>query len=321
MADSRFFDHAGPVTLGRLAELTGASLRGASDNRELFDVAPLETATDRDVSFLDNVKYLDAFSASRAGACFVREKFTSRAPQGMALLVTETPYLAYALTARLFYPEAAPKIGMSPLAHIAADAIIGARATIGPYAVIGRGVSIGDDCIIGSHVTISHALIGNRVIIHPGARIGQDGFGFAPSPKGLVKVPQLGRVLIGHDVEIGAGTCIDRGAGPDTMIGDGSKIDNLVQIGHNVRIGRHVVIAAQTGVSGSTHIEDGVMIGGQAGLAGHLRIGAGVKLAAQSGVMADIPPKQSYGGTPAVPIRDWHRQTVVLARQIKKAGD
>ena len=156
------------------------------------------------------------------------------------------------------------------------------------------------------------------MILHRGVHIGQDGFGFAPGRGGVTKVPQLGRVVIGDDVEIGSGSCVDRGAGPDTVIGAGSKIDNLVQIGHNVQVGRFVFIAAQTGIAGSSQVGDGSMLGGQVGIAGHLHIGAGAKLAAQSGVMTDIPAGSSYGGSPALPIKDWHRQTVAVAAMTKK---
>jgi UDP-3-O-[3-hydroxymyristoyl] glucosamine N-acyltransferase len=162
--------------------------------------------------------------------------------------------------------------------------------------------------------------VGNHVILHRGVHIGQDGFGFALGRGGHVKVPQLGRVIIEDHVEIGSGTCIDRGTGPDTHIGEGSKIDNLVQIGHNVQIGKQSVIVAQVGIAGSTRIGDGAVLGGQVGIAGHLKIGPGVKLAARSGVMEDIPAGAAYGGSPAVPVKDWHRQTLTLNKLIKQRG-
>lgn len=341
MVDSRFFHNAGSVALSEIAALTGAapvvSGGGEINPARLFTgVAPLETAGTGDVAFIDNVKYLDAFAASQAGACFVRENHADRAPPGMILLITDEPYIAHAQTAARFYPDAALVSGISSLASVAGSAEIGSGTRIDPFAVIGEsvtigkrchigagavlesGVQIGDDCRIGAQCSISHAIIGHRFIMHPGARIGQDGFGFAPGPKGALKVPQLGRALIGDDVEIGAGTCIDRGSGRDTIIGDGCKIDNLVQIGHNVRIGRHVMIAGLVGVAGSTRIDDGVMIGGQAGIAGHVTIGAGAKVAARAGVMTDIPPGATFGGSPAQPMRDWHRQTIALAALANK---
>lgn len=313
MPDSRFFQRADALRLEELAALTQATLQGGDPKSLINDVAALEAAGPGEVSFLDNIKYIEAFSRSRAGACFVRPQYAARAPQGMALLITEEPYTAFALASQRFYPAPAPT-GISPAAHVSPSATLGKNCSIGPGAVIGDGVVIGDDCRIGANCVIGHAIIGDRAVIHPGAHIGQDGFGFAPGPSGILKVPQLGRVVIGNDVEIGAGTCIDRGAGPDTTIGDFTKIDNLVQIGHNVQIGKYVLIAAQCGISGSTQIGDGAMLGGQTGLAGHIRIGKGAKIAAQAGIMADVPDGATYGGFPAMPIRDWHRQTVTLAR-------
>jgi len=277
------------------------------------DVAPLDVATAHDISFLDNVKYVEQFTRSKAGACFVRAKFVDRAPDSMILLVTEEPYSAYAATCSLFYPDTTER-SISPSAHIAKSATIGNHCSIGAGTFIDEGVVIGDHCHIGANCTISHTIMGHHVVLHRGIHIGQDGFGFAPSAKGIVKVPQLGRVLIGNHVEIGSGTCIDRGSGPDTIIGDHAKIDNLVQIGHNVVVGKYVVIAAQSGIAGSTHVGDGVMLGGQVGLSGHIMIGAGAKIAGKSGVVKDVPPGMSYGGSPAVPIKNWHRQTASIAK-------
>ncbi|MDX1974344.1 MAG: UDP-3-O-(3-hydroxymyristoyl)glucosamine N-acyltransferase [Rickettsiales bacterium] len=344
MADQRFFTHTGPITLQTIMELTGAKpvLRmGAADPKQSFaDVAPLDRATKSDISFLDNIKYLDQFTTSKAGACFVRPKYIERAPEAMLLLVTEEPYTAFALASAHIYPSVIAQPGViSPQAQLAKSATIGKNVRIDAGAVIGERVVIGDGCHIGagtvlhdgveiganSHIgalcSISHAILGSHVITHRGVHIGQDGFGFAPSARGIVKVPQLGRVLIGNHVEIGSGTCIDRGAGPDTTIGDHSKIDNLVQIGHNVAIGRYVVIAAQCGIAGSARIEDGVMLGGQIGVAGHITVGAGAKVAAQSGVMHDVPAKATYGGSPAISIKDWHRQTVTVAKIAKSQAE
>jgi UDP-3-O-[3-hydroxymyristoyl] glucosamine N-acyltransferase len=336
MVDSRFFSNHGPFTAEQISAVTGARLVGSSDESRSFkDVAPLDRAGETDVSFFDNVKYLDQFSHSKAGICFVREKYSSSAPEGMALLITEDPYRCYALTAQRFYPQMKPVSGIAPTssihptatihpeAMIAAGAVIGAnvtvgaRTSIGANAVLGDGVTIGEDTIIGPLSSITHAMIGSRVIIHRGVHVGQDGFGFALGRDGHVKVPQLGRVIIGDDVEIGSGTTIDRGTGPDTSIGDGTKIDNLVQIGHNAQVGRRCVIVAQAGISGSTRVGDGVVIGGQVGIAGHLKIGSGSKIAAKSGVMNDIPAGSSYGGLPAIPAIEWHRQTVAISRLSK----
>ena len=317
MVDSRFFAKATPLALGEVARLTGASLSTHADPDALItSVAPLDAATATDVSFLDNTKYVGQFSASKAGACFVRSKFAIHAPVGMALLITDQPYACYAATAAHMYPDVRAG-GIHPTAVIGNHVELGKGVAIGAYSIIGDGVVIGDGTHIAPHATISHAIIGKRCILHSGVRIGQDGFGFAPTAKGLLKVPQLGRVVIGDEVEIGANSCIDRGAGPDTTIGSGSKIDNLVQIGHNAQIGKHCVIVAQVGISGSTIIGDGAMLGGQAGFSGHLHIGAGAKIAAQSGVITDVPAGATFGGYPAQPVRDWHRQTIALSRLMK----
>ena len=183
---------------------------------------------------------------------------------------------------------------------------------------------MGDDCDVGSCATLTYCVLGRGVIIHPGVRIGQDGFGFALGASDHVKVPQVGRVVIEDDVEIGANSTIDRGTGPDTVIGAGTKIDNLVQIAHNVRLGRGCVVVSQVGISGSTDIGDFVMMGGQAGLTGHLSIGAGARIAAQSGVMRDVEPGATVAGSPAMPVRQHWRQVATvanLARKGKKLGD
>ncbi|HVM81704.1 MAG TPA: UDP-3-O-(3-hydroxymyristoyl)glucosamine N-acyltransferase [Stellaceae bacterium] len=339
MADPRFFRVAGPLSLRALAERTGAKLDAAADPERLMrDVAPLETAGADDLTFLDNKKYLPAFEATRAGAAFVAPALAERAPMGLALLLTETPYRAYAVAAQAFYPEPRPqpqvhaaalidpsaRIGedalIGPFAVIEAGAEIGRRCRIGACSVICRGSVLGDDVRIGANVTVSHAIIGARVTLYPGVRIGQDGFGFAPDPKGAVKVPQLGRVIIEDDVEIGANCTIDRGAGPDTVIGAGTMIDNLVQIGHNVRIGRGCILVSQVGISGSTKLGDRVMIGGQGGLIGHLTIGAGARIGAQSGVMEDVPPGATVVGSPAVPQQQFFRQVASLRRLAQRRG-
>ena len=342
MADSRFFKNAGPLPLEQIVALTGAvigadtSTNASARGLMLADVAPLDRAGNDCLSFFDNPKYIEQFRHSSARACFVKEKYAGDAPAGMVTLITEEPYRAYALAAQQFYPRKAPEAFISDRAvidssaqiakgcRIEAGAVISAGVSIGEGSVIGAnsviesGVQIGTKTQIGACCTISHALIGDRVIIHRGVNIGQDGFGFALGRAGHIKVPQLGRVMIEDDVEIGSGTCIDRGTGPDTHIGIGAKIDNLVQIGHNVQIGQGAVIVAQVGIAGSSRIGDGAVLAGQVGIAGHLRIGAGARLAAQAGVMEDVPAGAAYGGSPAVPVKQWHRQTVALTKLSRK---
>jgi UDP-3-O-[3-hydroxymyristoyl] glucosamine N-acyltransferase len=337
MPDRRFFAAAGPFTVADLAQIAGAELGGDADpGRLIRDVAPLDAAGPEEVSFLDNPRYVAAFGASRAGACVVHPDRRAAAPPGMSLLLSREPYRAWALIAQRFYPEPAPAGGVAatasvddtarigdgaeigPGAVIGARAEIGRRCIIGANAVIGAGTVTGEDCRIGPCASVTHAVLGRRVRIFAGARIGEAGFGFASGPGGHLSVPQLGRVVIEDDVEIGANTTIDRGAGPDTVIGAGTRIDNLVQIGHNVRIGRGCIIVAQVGISGSTRLEDHVVVAGQGGVTGHLTIGRGAQIAAQAGVMQDVPPGAKVGGSPAVPIRQWLKQTLILARLAKE---
>ena len=285
---------------------------------------------------MDNPKYVDALAATRAGVCLVAKRFAGRAPAGTVVLATARPYEAFAEALARLYPAALRPgslfgaAGLSPgaLVHPAARlehgvvvdpaAIIGPHAEIGAGTVVGAGavvgphVKIGRDCSIGPSVTIQNAFLGNRVILHPGVRIGQDGFGYAMGARGHRKVPQVGRVIVQDDVEIGANTTIDRGASRDTVIGEGTKIDNLVQIAHNVVIGRHCVIVSQVGIAGSATLEDFVVLGGQVGVIGHVRIGAGAQIAATSNVNGDVPPGARWGGTPAKPVREWFREITAL---------
>lgn len=336
MADSRFFTRAAPLSLQQLADLSGATLADpANAARSVSDVAPLDKARADEISFLDNLRYKESFIASKAGACVVSPKMADAAPKGMALLISNTPYKSYALIAQAFYPDAFPDAQVSSGAHvdpsaiigkgciiepgvvIGADVVIGEGTWVEPGAVIGRGVMIGKKCRIGANATLSHAMIGDAVRLYPGVRVGQDGFGFAPDPKGHVKVPQLGRVIIEDHVEVGANSTIDRGAGPDTVIGAGTWIDNLVQIGHNVRIGRGCILIAQSGVAGSTVLEDYAVLAAQAGVAGHLRIGMGARIGAKSGVMRDVPAGEEQLGAPAMPVREFMRQVAALKRLTK----
>jgi UDP-3-O-[3-hydroxymyristoyl] glucosamine N-acyltransferase len=337
MADPRFFTNVGPMPLGRLAEIAEADLGGAADpEARVADVAPLDMAGPDDVSFLDNRRYVQAFAASKAGACVVHPDFAGRAPEGMALLVTKAPYKGYAKIAAAFYPTPAAAPGIHPTALVDETAEIGAGVAVGPFAVVGpgaklgagsrlyaqvvveAGVEIGEGTEVMHGASLSHCLIGRNCLIHAGARIGNRGFGFALDPQGYVDVPQLGRVIVGDGVEIGANATIDRGAGPDTVIGDGCKIDNLVQLGHNVRLGRGCVLVAQSGVAGSSKLEDFVMIAAQGGVGGHLTLHSKAQLAAKSGLMHDIPEGETYGGLPAMPLKDYFKLVTLWRRQLKE---
>jgi len=339
MPDSRFFSSAGPLPLKHLLLVSGAELHDKTQSMQnVTSAAPLDKAGPNDVSFFDNRKYREMFRATNAGACFVRPEDVADAPPGVALLVHKNPYLAYALAAEALYPPPArrsrisasaiiddsallgPGCDIGPGAIIGPKVEIGARCLIGPNVVIGKGVVLGSDCRIASGASVTHTIMGNRVAIYPGARIGQDGFGYAFGPNGHVKVPQLGRVIIEDDVEIGANTTIDRGSGPDTVIGKGTIIDNLVQIAHNVQIGPGCILVSQSGIAGSSKLEAGVIIAAQGGIAGHLTIGKGSRVSAQTGVMRDVPAGQDVCGSPAVPVRQFFRQVAWLEKMVRQKG-
>ncbi|MCZ4282032.1 UDP-3-O-(3-hydroxymyristoyl)glucosamine N-acyltransferase [Kiloniella laminariae] len=336
MADSRFFQKAGPFTLAELASLVDGELASYSDGSLLIDdVSPLETASEGHISFLDNKKYLDAFRKTKAAACIVDPKFADIAPQNTALILTSKPYKAYALIAQKIYPAVVggasihasaiidPSAKIADDCHIGAGVVVGRNAEIGAgchigaNTVIGDGVTIGSGTTVGSNASFEFCFIGNDCQIHAGVRIGNRGFGFAMEAEGYIDVPQLGRVLIGNGVEIGANSTVDRGAGPDTIIGDGSKIDNLVQIGHNAQIGKQCVIVGQAGIAGSSVLEDYVVLGAQCGVNGHIRLGTGVQVAGQSGVMRNVEPGQAVAGTPAMPIKDFFRLCTLWQKQLK----
>ena len=328
--DARFFARSGPFSLAVVAQAAG----GAAEEACLLlrGVAPLQTATPDELSFLDNRRYLPALKETRAGAVILHPDMAAHVPAGTRAIVTKEPYLGWARAATLFFPVPPARPGIhpsavidptaiidpaaeiGPLAVIAAGAEIGPGCRIGALAVIGAGVVLGRDCRIGAHASVSHARLGARVYIYPGARIGQEGFGFAIGPAGPETVPQLGHVLIGDDVEVGANSCVDRGSAQDTVIGAGSRLDNLVQIGHNVRLGRCCVVVALAGIAGSAILEDFVMIGGQVGIAGHSTIGRGTRIGAQAGVISDIPAGQEWVGSPAMPAREMFRQVATLKR-------
>lgn len=335
MADPRFFDNRGPFSFGEICALLGLSAGDAAGER-IGDVASLESADSAHLAYCTGRAGAKLIEKSRAGFCLIDESLEVKVPDGMVALRAPSAAHAFAAAAMLFHPEdrsggwssqsavdPSAQIGegvcLAPGAVVGPGAEIGEGSFIGPNAVIGRGVAIGRDCAIGSNVSISHAYLGDEVVVLPGAQIGQAGFGFASGPKGHVKIPQLGRVIVQDRVEIGACVTIDRGALGDTVIGEGTKIDNMVQIGHNCRIGRHCVIVSQVGMSGSSELGDFVVLGGQVGIADHARIGDGARLAARTGVMpGDLPGGRDYGGMPAKPVGEWRREMGAIALLAKR---
>jgi UDP-3-O-[3-hydroxymyristoyl] glucosamine N-acyltransferase len=324
------------MRLADLASKLGATLAPAANGEILIeDVRPLAEAQAQHLSFLDNRKYMPQLRETRAGACLIAPEFADRVPPTTVAVSMKAPYRGFAVALQLFYPDALqPKAALAhagepaihPSAVLGEGAVVEAGAIIGREAQIGSGTTVaagavvgyrcivGQGCYIGPGVSLTHAIVGDRVILHAGVRIGQDGFGFAMGPQGHLKVPQIGRVILHDDVEIGANSCVDRGALKDTVIGQGTKIDNLVQIGHNVVIGRHCVIVGQTGISGSTELGDFVVMGGQSGAVGHIKVGSGAQIAGGGHAKDDVPAGARMGGTPAVPMMEWARQIAALKR-------
>ncbi|HEY2446326.1 MAG TPA: UDP-3-O-(3-hydroxymyristoyl)glucosamine N-acyltransferase [Rhizomicrobium sp.] len=337
MADSRFYDNRGPFTLAGICARAGIAPPDDDDGSEIADVATLEGASAAHLTFCTAKDPASALAASQAGFCLVAEG-TVRAPgqRTPRLLGCRSVQHAFAAVAQLFYPEPDcafsaqecaihpsalidDSVRLAPGVVIGPNVEIGGGTRIGANTVIGRGVAIGRDCEIANHVGISHAYLGDRVSVLPGAQIGQAGFGFAGSDRGHARIPQLGRVIVQDAVEIGSCTTIDRGALGDTVIGEGTKIDNLVQIGHNSRIGRHCMIVAQVGISGSCELGDFVVLGGQVGIADHVRIGDGARFAARGAATPGVyPGGEDYGGVPARPMRQWRREVAAVARLAKR---
>ena len=343
MAQRTFFEQPPWSTLADIAALTKARLVDASrSGQPVKGLASLDQAGPMHLTFFDNLKYADQLASTKAGACLVSERFEASVPAHVAVLRAVNPFREFVNIARELYSDTlrpqswfgnagiAPSAVIHPTAHLEDGVIVDPLAVIGPNVEIGTGtvigagaviaadVRIGRDCSVGARTSIQFALIGNNVLIHPGCSIGQDGYGFVFfGPDGHLKVPQTGRVLIQNDVEIGSGTTIDRGSLRDTVIGEGTKIDNLVQIGHNVTIGRHCLLAAQIGLAGSLTIGDNVALGAKVGINNHVRIGDGAQVTAMSGVKDDIPANGRWGGFFAKPTKQWFREIVALERLVR----
>jgi UDP-3-O-[3-hydroxymyristoyl] glucosamine N-acyltransferase len=336
MPDPRFFEDLGPLALQELAALSGAQLKDdAAGGTPIRAAAPLGRASTGEVAFLSDRRYLAELSETRASACFLTEAHASMVPAGCAALITPEPHAAWSRAAiRLHRPwrveagdpavhpsaELEADVSLAPGVVVARHARIGRDTVVGPNTVIGPGVAIGRGCWIGSNVSIGFALIGDNVRILSGAVIGESGFGVAAGRTGAIDVPQLGRAILQDGVTVGANSCIDRGAWDDTVVGENTKIDNLVQVAHNVRLGRSCALAAHTGISGSVEVGDGVQFGGRAGIADHVKIGDGARVAAAAGLMRDIPAGESWGGFPAMPARQWMRQVAWLAKASRPQG-
>lgn len=334
MSDPGKFIDVVPLSADEAAALANVEqARPELGSVRLLGAASLDQASAEDLTFIASKSFPKSDLPLRAAAVICTAECAPSIPAGIAVLISAKPKDSFVLIVAAMYPSslaarqfpfaertafvaASAKIEAGVMicagAVIGENVSIGSGTVIGPNASIGQGCQIGRDCQIGAGVTITHALIGDGVITHPGVRIGQDGFGYVPGKSGLQKVPHIGRVIIQNNVEIGANSTIDRGMLDDTVIGEGTKIDNLVQIAHNVRIGRNCVIAGLCGLSGSVTLGDWVMLGGSVGLADHIEVGDGAQIAARSGVMNNVPAGEKWAGAPAQPLRDFFREVAAI---------
>jgi UDP-3-O-[3-hydroxymyristoyl] glucosamine N-acyltransferase len=318
--------------LAELAGLVGGRVEGDPE-RVVEAIRSLETAGPRDLSFLKDPRYRGQAAASAAGALLVGPSLGDAAALGRDLLVAGDPSYALARLLTVLHPEERRPAGVHPTAILEPGCTVDPEAHVGPYAVIGAGsrigagaavlafVAVGRDCAVGEGAVLHpHAVlydgteVGARSIVHAGVVLGADGFGYATHGGAHHKVPQIGRVVLESDVEVGANTTIDRAALGETRIGAGTKIDNLVQVGHNVRVGRHCILCGQAGIAGSARLGDGVVLAGQSGVSGHIELGDGVQVAAKSAALSSLAAGSVVAGIPAVEMRKWRRQTVLLAR-------
>ncbi|MDP3372479.1 MAG: UDP-3-O-(3-hydroxymyristoyl)glucosamine N-acyltransferase [Candidatus Paracaedibacteraceae bacterium] len=336
-ANMQFHNKLNTISLGAICDLLSLPIPDNSDAKQTFlTVSTLKDGDANTIALFHNAKYRTEAAQTRVGLCLTTVDFAPHLASTTIALIHPKPLRAFAVIARALYPTITPAAHIHKTAIIDPTATIGEGCIIGPYAVIGanvnigartridshtvihENVSIGKESYIASQVAISHSIIGDRILVKPGTHIGQQGFGFHMDEAGHFDVPQLGAVIIGNDVQIGANVCIDRGSLDNTVIGNGVRIDNLVQIAHNVHIGDQSVIVAQAGIAGSSHLGRFVILAGQVGVAGHINIGNGAKVAAQSGLMRDVADGETVAGTPAVPVRDWHKQTIALQRLIRE---
>jgi UDP-3-O-[3-hydroxymyristoyl] glucosamine N-acyltransferase len=337
-----FFERGGPFLLQVVADTVGAELAHANDGAiEIDDVRPLNRAGDSHLTFCSSRKYAGQLAATQAAACLIKRRDAGLVPGGAAAVMTDVPHRAFAMAVGLLYPDAlqprasasaaradgvlvhptaeiAEGVVIEPGAIIGREARIGAGTTVAAGAIVGYRVFVGRDCYVGPGTSVTHALIGDRVTLHAGARVGQDGFGYATSAHGHFKVPQIGCVIVGDDVEIGANSTVDRGFLMDTTIGEGTKIDNLVQIAHNVTIGRHCIIVSQSGIAGSAQLGDFVIMGAHSGVVEGVKVGDGALIAGMAHVKDDVEAGARMGGTPARPFKQWARELAAIRRLAKK---
>ena len=342
MTEPVFFKPSRAFSAAEVAEVTGARLlNGADSDVQITGIASAATGGPGMLVYVDGNRNAALMKRLQASAVLCLEEMAQAVPAGVVVLVTTHPQRAFATFGHALFPAAvrpsrwtaedgvSTKAYVDPTARIEAGAVIEAGASVGPGVAIGAGTvvasnavvgpncQIGRDCYVGPGVSIQCALIGNRVMLHQGAAIGKDGFGFVATRSGPARIPHIGRVVLQDDVEIGANSTVDRGTFGDTVIGEGTKIDNLVQIAHNVTIGRGCMIAGHCGLSGSVRIGDNVLLGGRVGIADHVTVGSGAHIAASAGLMHDVPEGERWAGSPARPVREFFREVAAIRSLIK----